>query len=383
MSLLQDGSAVTDDIDLFVYSEAIPQDAQERKRAEALHIPQKSYPQALGELLKDYKVIAVCGTHGKSSTTAMAGRLLLEAGLDPTIIVGTKMKELNGRNWRLGNSDLFVVEACEYRKSFHSYKPDITLFTNCDGDHFDFYPTLKEYHAAFLEFFRCMPENGAVITHGKDLACRSLAEQSEKEIIDADTFPLIPLQTPGVHMQQNAALVLALADVLGIPQAKAIKSLSGYAGSWRRQEIKGEEDGVLVIDDYAHHPVEIRATIDAIKSAYPKRRLVVVFQPHTHHRTRSLYKDFIGSFVKADLLVIPDIYVARADIEMEKVDIDAFVMDAGKASGIPSINGKSIAATETLLRSDILQSGDVLLCMGAGSIASLPDRMLEMLKTRR
>ena len=170
---------------------------------------------------------------------------------------------------------------------------------------------------------------------------------------------------------------------MGIPQAKAIKSLSGYAGSWRRQEIKGEEDGVLVIDDYAHHPVEIRATIDAIKSAYPKRRLVVVFQPHTHHRTRSLYKDFIGSFVKADLLVIPDIYVARADIEMEKVDIDAFVMDAGKASGIPSINGKSIAATETLLRSDILQSGDVLLCMGAGSIASLPDRMLEMLKTRR
>jgi len=376
--LSQDGSHVPEDLDLFVYSEAIPESSPERQRATALGIPQQSYFQALGELTGAFQVIAVCGTHGKSSTTAMAARVLMDAGLDPSVIVGTKARELENRNWRKGKNNLFVVEACEYRRSFHFLTPAIILLTNADGDHFDYYRSQQDYEQAFVDFVKRLPPDGLIITHGKDAVCASIAERGGRRTIDADTLPLPTLSTPGVHMQKNAQLVLALAEELKVAQEKTLASLAGYSGCWRRMEVRGEtKKGVTVIDDYGHHPVEIRATIAALLGAYPKRRLVVVFQPHTHDRTRKLYDAFTQAFTGAAVVIIPNIYDARPDRESGMVDIAAFVRDLKKGSQVQAFDGKSLSTTELLLREKVLKLHDVLLILGAGNVTELAGRMIE------
>ncbi|KKW38706.1 MAG: UDP-N-acetylmuramate-L-alanine ligase, partial [Candidatus Peribacteria bacterium GW2011_GWC2_54_8] len=231
--LEQDGSHLPKDLDLFVYSEAIPKDAPERKRASDLGVRQLSYFGALGELSKDFRVIAVCGTHGKSSTVAMAARVLMHAGLDPSVVVGTKLLELQGRNWHRGESDLFLLEACEYRRSFHFLSPDIVLMTNVDGDHFDAFSSVQEYQQAFREFLELLPAGGTVITHLGDADCAHTAEGLQRPVFDVDDLPLPTLQTPGRHMQENAQLVLGLADILHIGRGEALAALAGYRGCWR------------------------------------------------------------------------------------------------------------------------------------------------------
>ncbi len=377
VSLNQDGSALPEDLELFVYSEAIPPSAPERLRASELGVTQLSYPEALSRLTEAHTLIAACGTHGKSSTTAMAARLLMETGRDPTVVVGTKVKELDGKNWRRGGSSLFLIEACEYRKSFHFYRPQIVLMTNCDGDHYDYYKSKELYLEAFRDFIRFLPQSGTVITHMGDPDCARVAGESDRKILDADQFPLIDLATPGLHMQQNAQLVLALANLLDIPQEEAVEALKPFAGTWRRMEFKGTtENGVTVVDDYAHHPREIRATLKALRNRYPNRRIVCVFQPHTHNRTLSLYQDFLPCFADCDLLLIPNVYDARTDTETDLVDAGKLVKDIAAASQIPVRHTKSLKRTEELLRSEILEDGDVLLCMGAGDITELADAML-------
>lgn len=376
VSLNQDGSAVPADADLFVYSEAIPENAPERIKAKEYGIPQKSYPQALAELTRGKRVIAVCGTHGKSSTTAMAARLLLQSGLDPSIVVGTKMKELDGKNWHRGSSDLFLIEACEYRRSFLQYAPEIILLTTCDGDHFDYFKDQKDYDDAFVEFLQRLSLRGAFITHLSDFDCERVAYQSYRRCIDADDYPLIHLETPGLHMQQNAQLALALGEYLKLPSAASRQILSGYAGAWRRMEKRGLMNGdVPVYDDYGHHPREIRATLQGLRAQYPGRRLICVFQPHTHDRTLKLYDAFAESFAEADLVIIPNIYDARAHLERESVDVDQFVKDIAEKSKVETRNGGSLAETETMLRS-MVQADDVVICMGAGDITDLATRLI-------
>lgn len=374
--LQQDGSHVPADAELLVYSEAVPPDAPERRRAEELGIRQQSYFQALSDLCAGTNLIAVAGTHGKSSTTAMAARLLLEAKKDPTIVVGTKVPELQGRNWRRGSGNLFLVEACEYRRSFLSLAPRIILLTTCDGDHFDYYTSMEDYRAAFRAFIARLPGDGILITHMKDPECRMIAEESGRSVVDADAFALPVLATPGLHMQQNGQLVLGLASVLHIPEEEARRALAGYAGSWRRMEVKGTTaNGVTVIDDYGHHPREVDATLTAIKGAYPGRRIVCAFQPHTHNRVLALYGDFTAAFKSADLLVLTDVYNARSDTEKGKVDVEKFVKDIAEKSVVAVHRGGSLAETEKFLRSDILKNGDVLVCMGAGTVTTLAERM--------
>ena len=375
ISLNQDSSALPTDTDLFVYSEAVPADAPERVRAQKLGIRSISYFQALGELSEPYQVIAVCGTHGKSTTTAMLAKALIEAGLDPSVVVGTLTPDLAGRNWRRGASNFFLVEACEYRRSFHFLSPTIVVMTNVGGDHFDFFKTDAEYQNSYLEFLDRLPANGKVITHGKDPATRSLAEQSGREWINADSEPLLPLKVPGVHMQQNAQLALATAVLLGADRAAAEQSLRAFVGTWRRSELKGEYKGVPVIDDYAHHPDEIRATLLAFRQKYPTERLVCVFQPHTHDRTLKLYDQFVESFADADVVIIPNVYDARHDIETNLVDVPKFVSDIATRSNVEAIDGHSLADTESVLRTSMLREGDVLLCLGAGDITNLANSL--------
>lgn len=374
--LEQDGSRVTSDIDLFVYSEAIPEDAPERVKAKELGIGQRSYFHALGELSKDYDVIAVCGTHGKSTTTAMAAKVFVDAGKDPTVVVGTKSPDLGGKNWRKGGSDLFIVEACEYRNDFRFLYPDTVLLTTVDGDHFDAFGSIEEYREAFVEFFRRMPEGRPVIFHGSDGASAAVVERGGRRGIDADAIPLPRLGVPGEHMRQNARLVVALATRYGIAEEAALRSLEGFRGTWRRMEAKGtRKDGVTVIDDYAHHPAEIAASLQGIREGYPGRRIVVAFQPHTHDRTLKLYDEFLGAFKGADALVVPNVYAARSEVDAAQVDVPRFLADVAKGSGVEVVDGRGLAGTLEWLRK-ALKPGDVVVTMGAGDITSLASKLL-------
>lgn len=373
----QDGSQIPNGTDLFVYSEAIPESSPERRTAKERGISQKSYPEAVADLTRGKKLICVCGTHGKSSTTAMAARMLVACGLDPTVIVGTKMRELDGRNWRSGKGDIFLLEACEYHRSFLHYDPEITVMTTCDGDHFDYFSSIEDYRSAFREFLRRLPQSGTVITHCSDPDCRAVADTSDRKVFDADAIALPVLKTPGLHMQQNGQLTLGLAQVLEIPQEKAKKALSGYEGSWRRMEVRGSSrEGATVIDDYGHHPREIRATIEALRSAYPKRRFLCVFQPHTHDRTLKLYDDFLSAFRGVDLLLLSNVYDARAHLETGTVDMKKFSEDIARASSVSVKASGDLGQTEGMLR-ELLQQNDVLLCIGAGDITDLATAMVQ------
>lgn len=381
VSLQQNGNAVPRDAHLFVYTLALPPDHPELLRAGQLGIPRKTYFEALGDLTRESKkrLVAICGTHGKSSTTAMAAKVLIDAGFDPSVILGTKTKDLEGRNWRRGEGDYFLVEACEYRRSFLHLSPSIILLTNADGDHFDAFVDLAEYQRAFQEFIAKLPTDGILITHCADPGLQPLvrfAKTRSIRVVDTDAFISPTLKVPGQHMRENAKLVLAVAVELGLDRAKAEASLKNYAGSWRRMEVKGDiKQGITVIDDYGHHPEEVAATLAALRETYPERRLICVFQPHTHDRTLKLYDAFTNAFSDADVVVIPNIYDARPQADAAKVDVAKLVCDITQASKVEVRDGHSLEETASLLNR-ILHSRDVLVTMGAGDVWKIGDWLL-------
>lgn len=375
----QTAANITGTIDLLVYSEAVPASSPERSKATTLDILQYSYFEALGKLTANHWLIAVCGTHGKSSTTAMAAQVLTEAGLDPTVIVGTKVPFLQNHNWRQGGSNIALVEACEFARSFLHLRPNVVLLTNADGDHFDTYGSAEAYQQAFAEFLQLLPDDGIVITHLQDPICKQLAEASGKKIIDADMQPVSTLRVPGTHMQKNAQLVTALQEVLpALTNAQSQASLASHVGCWRRLEVKGTTStGSTVIDDYGHHPTEIRANLDALKKAYPNKRLVLVFQPHTHQRTLDLYDEFIHCFTLADVVLIPTIYDVRSKAGASTVNPEQFTHDIAIYSKVEARYTKSLPATQQLLEQTLLQPNDLVVCMGAGDITNLATALVQ------
>jgi UDP-N-acetylmuramate--alanine ligase len=378
VTLNQDGTEVPDDIDLFVHSAAIPEDHPERIKAKELGVKSLTYFEALGGFTKGYKLITVSGTHGKSSTTAMVADVLIAAGYDPTVVVGTKLGSLGGRNWRQGQSEWCVVEACEYKGSFFNLHPSIAIILNCDWDHVDAYPTPQSFHDAFITFLNNVPSDGMVISHGGDPECQMVVKAAGHTLIDADTQPLLTdMHVPGIHMQQNAQTALELAAKLGIDHDVAAKALREHKGIWRRMEEKGSySDDVLVIDDYGHHPLEIKLTLEALKKRHSGRRLVCVFQPHMHNRTLELYDDFLTSFTMCDVVLVPYVYDARHAVERDEVDVQKFVDDIAEKSNVECRWTKTLEDTETLLKDNILQPGDLLVCMGAGDVTDLAERMV-------
>jgi UDP-N-acetylmuramate--alanine ligase len=377
VAFVQDGTAIPHDIDVFVYSEAVPASSAERVRATALNVPQMSYFQALADISKDHFVIAVCGTHGKSSTTGMLAQVFTELGADPTVIVGTKLPYLQGKNWRKGNSGLCIVEACEYNRHFLHLRPNIIVLTNADGDHFDTYKDATEYEAAFIEFVRLLPVDGTIVTHGADEICARIAAHAPRSI-SVDSLPLPELTVPGVHMQQNAQLVMGVASVYRPwPTEDVVRVLRQYVGSWRRLENRGVTvHSVPVIDDYGHHPVEIAANIAALRTVYANKRLVLVFQPHTHRRTIDLYQAFTTCFAGVDVLYMPPIYEARKQHDTQMVNVQSFCQDIAAHSQVAVHSMESIQVIQKHLLTGGLQEGDVLVCMGAGDITTLATAMV-------
>ena len=386
--------------DFVIYSEAAPFENPERADARARGIPEMSYAEALGAISRDKRTIAVSGSNGKSTTTAMIGLILEAAGFDPTVIVGSKVSSFPLGNLRIGESDWLVVEADDYHAHLLQLRPEIIALTNIEEEHLDYFIDLEHIVRTFQSFIDSLPEDGTLIVNADDevsfddlnhhpntvtygieeqadlmaMAVRSqeseqsfqLALQGE-ETKDAGRFIL---KIPGKFNVSNALAAIAVARSLGIDDEIIRTTLAGFNGIWRRFENLGDFDGAVIISDYAHHPTAIRGTVAAAREFYPDRRLVLVYQPHQRHRTKALMHDFAAAFDGVDLLILSDIYDVAGREDPNANDITSAMLseaiEARPESPRPFLGG-DLRHTEDMLRSNV-EPGDVVIIMGAGTI---------------
>lgn len=360
--------------ELLLYSEAISRSENpEFLEAERRGIRTMSYFEALGEMSAKRKTIVVTGTHGKTTTTAMLGLALIGAGEDPTVIVGSRVPAFEHRNIHSGHSQWLVAEGCEYRRSFLSFKPFGVVMLNCELEHVDYYKSEDDYLAAFGELIAKIPEDGFLVYNSDDENCRKVSVlcKGKKIPVSAGDSKGIQLKIPGEFNRLNAAHALKAAEQVTNNSQALLSGLANFGGTARRMEVKGEKEGVLVMDDYGHHPTEVRATLGALKEKYPNRRLICVFQPHQYSRTHQLIGDFATAFGDADKVIIPNIFEAR-DSEEDKAKVSAKSL----AEKIPNaLDGENFEKTLEILKTEARNS-DLLLTMGAGDVYRIGEKFL-------
>lgn len=370
----QKAENITDDIDFVIYTEAMRKGHPEMLAAKEKGIKMVNYFEALGLVANEYYLIAVSGTHGKSTTTAMLIDIFEEAGLDPSAIVGS-LRSKTRSNYRRGKSKYMIVEACEYRRDFLHLEPDVLVITNIEHEHVDYYKDLPAVQAAFRELALKVPEGGAVVCETASAVLKPVIADLQATVVDYRQFfsPTLKLKLPGVHNRMNAAAASAAAAFEGIERAVIDKALENYAGIWRRFEYKGEASGASVYDDYAHHPTEIKAAIAGARERHPDKKLTVVFQSHTYTRTNELFKDFVNALSKADRVIMLPIYAAREENE-SGVSAEQLV-EAIKKEGTVAIHTDSFDKAVTLVKEHVSEN-DVVLVMGAGDITKVADMVV-------
>lgn len=342
-------AALPEGVNLVIYSEAIPKDNPELASAKMRGIKMMTYFEALGEVAESYRLVAIAGTHGKTTTTAMLALILINAGLDPTVLVGSKLKEFGNRNMRIGGGDIFLVEACEYRRNFKNLKPALLGILNIELDHVDYFESFEDYKSAFDE----------------------LADRSD-EVIWPDDYSEFDgdLAVPGWHNRSNAGMAAMIARRLGVDGGVINSTLAEFAGTWRRFEYRGEAGGALIYDDYAHHPTEIEATLDAAREKHPEARIIAVFQPHQYSRVVKFKDELAEAFGEADKVIIPNIYEAR-DTEEDKNAVNVQDLVDAIAEHHDDVSfGEGLENTAKILL-DELVIGDLVLVMGAGDVTHI------------
>lgn len=401
------------DAQLVVYTKDEERTNPEVLAAKKRGLAVKSYPEALGIALEGQDIIGVSGTHGKTTTTGMIASILMQAQQDPSVVVGSWYSFLGG-NSRLGQGRFAVVEADEYKRAFLNYKPTVALVTNVEADHLNYYKDLDDIHAAFDSFVEMVPAHGAVIVCADDLGAVKVAERFAERHrgcvlyyglgpradlrgeITTLTGPVtkftatyrgeelgeFSLRVPGEHNVKNALGAIAAAAYAGVPVAAVKKALAEFPGAWRRFEYKGEARGVTVIDDYAHHPTELEATLRAARARFGKRRLIAVFQPHFYGRLRDFFADFVKALQLADRVVVPPVYFVEGR-EREAPGVrerfnNRTLVDAVKRAGTQAVATdameQAVAAAVTGAR-----KGDVILTIGAGTVTELGPKILKAL----
>lgn len=364
--------------ELVLYSEAINKLSNpEYQAAIAKNLPTMSYFEALGELSKHKKTIVVTGTHGKTTTTAMLGEALIEAGEDPTVIVGSRVPAFNGRNLHVGKSEWLVAEACEYKRSFLSFEPFGMVLLNCELEHVDYYKDEADYVEAFKELARKIPKEGFLVYNAQDPNAQEVAKVCSGKALAVSGKMVKELAVPGEFNEWNASLAQKAALQVSDKKNLIAKSLQAFKGTARRMEIKGEKAGVIVIDDYAHHPTEIRSTLGALREKYPKQRLICVFQPHQYSRTHALLKEFKGAFSAADQVIVPDIFEARdSEEDKKKISAESFCR-ALSDSGTQALWTNGTENTVKWL-TDNTKSGDLVITMGAGDVYKIGEALISV-----
>ncbi len=370
--------------DLVVMTSAIPADNPELLASQALGIKTVRYSEALGNLTRQYKTIAIAGSHGKSSTTAMVASILIKAGMDPTVIIGTKM---DGWNFRAGKSEWLVIEADEYKGAFWNYRPYAAIVTNVDLVHVDFYKNLSAVKNSFLKFLNSVSPEGCMVLNGDNQNLVSIIPRIKKGNIiifsegDKKIIEKIKkvINVPGRHNVMNALAAWHLAKALGIKEGVIEKAIAGYKGVWRRIEYKGTTPkGIRVFDDYAHHPTEVRATLQALREKFPTRKIAVCFEPHQQRRLTSLYKEFVGAWNDADYVLLIDVYNPKGRDEVsETKNSKSLAKDINKLSPVKATHIGSEKNIKANIAKLPLSKNDVIVMMGAGSIADVTPSLLK------
>ncbi len=360
---------IASDIDLIVYTEAMSKDHPEMAAAKALGVPMMNYFEALGLVANQYYLIAIAGTHGKTTTTAMLIDVLEEAGLDPTAIVGS-LRSKTKSNYRAGKSKYFVVEACEYKRDFLYLEPDVLIITNVEAEHLDYYNDLADVQAAFRELAMKVRDGGAVVAETANPNLQPVLTGLSCEVIDYKKYfdLTLPLKVPGVHNRMNAAATLAAAAKVGISPEVAKTALSNFSGTWRRFEYKGELNGASVYDDYGHHPTEISATMAGARELYPDKKIITVFQPHLYSRTAELFDDFVSALAKSDRVILTHVYDAR-DTGKSGATGESLA-EAVKQQNPDTAYFENFDDIVTELRNTVTE-GEVVLVMGAGDVTKI------------
>ncbi|MFI3213343.1 MAG: UDP-N-acetylmuramate--L-alanine ligase [Eubacteriales bacterium] len=397
----QRASNLDDTIDLIVYTAAISTDNPEFIAMREKAIPSLTRAQLLGQIMKNYDFpIGISGTHGKTTTTSMISEILLQADTDPTLSIGGILKSIDG-NIRIGESQLFVTEACEYTNSFLSFFPQIALILNIEEDHMDFFKNIEEIRNSFHQFAKLLPTDGTLIINGEipdlsiftvDLPCHKVSygfddscdyyaseisydnEAKGSFVLHSPNFPpqIIHLGVPGKHNISNAMAAIALSDLLEIDRVIATNALLTFSGTNRRFEVKGNIGGITIIDDYAHHPTEIAATLHATRN-YPHNDVWCVFQPHTYTRTKAFLGDFATALSLADHIILADIYAAR---EKNTLGITSQTLQAEiEKSGKKCYYFPCFDEIENFILQNCI-NGDLLITMGAGDIVKVGESLL-------
>lgn len=399
----QRASNITDDIDVVVYTAAIHPDNPEFARAKELGIPMLTRAELLGQLMKNYDLpIAIAGTHGKTTTTSMVSHIFLAGDCDPTISVGGILPSIGG-NIRVGNSETFITEACEYTNSFLSFFPKISVILNMDADHLDFFKDIDDIRCSFRRFAELLPADGTLIINSdtpeyetvtKDLPCEVVCYSLEHEAdytaanIDFNDFGHpsfdcmlhgkcighFTLSVPGIHNVSNALASIAVGQKAGLPVSVIQKGLQEFTGTDRRFQFKGKLGDISIVDDYAHHPTEISATLASAEN-YPHKTLWCVFQPHTYTRTKALLPEFAQALSKADKVVLASIYAARETdtLGISSADLQQEIEKLGtECHYFPSFD-----EIENYLLSHC-GSGDLVITMGAGDVVKVGENLLGM-----
>lgn len=362
-------------VEAVIYSDAIPSDNKERASAKELNIPQFSYFEALGEISKGKFTITISGAHGKTTTTAMLGKLLTEAGKDPTVVVGSIIKDFNS-NFRAGDSDLFVVEGCEYMDHLLKLDTNILVITNIEHDHPDYFKDLAHVQHTFKRAIDQLPKDGIIVTNPSDINIAPILEGVTQTIIDYTKEDISGSNLTGFNeMNGKAAVAGARAYDSLLTDFELIDSLGSFQGAWRRFDYIGKaSSGADVYDDYAHHPTEVRKTLEIIKEL-SYQHVVVAFHPHLISRTKAFFSDFVDALSLADNIIIAPIYKARAEKEEEGVTSEALVQ-ALKEKGKDAEHLETFDEIAQALEKKTKES-DVIITMGAGDIYKVADMLVK------
>lgn len=392
---------ITDDIHAVVYTAAIHPDNPEFAEAVKKGIPMLDRAELLGQIMSHYKnSVAVAGTHGKTTTTSMLSHIFLQAKTDPTISVGGILKAIHG-NIRIGRSENFITEACEYTNSFLKFNPKIEVILNIEEDHLDFFKDINDIRNSFKAFAGKLPDDGTLIINGEidnideiteGLQCRVITYGLENhfeynarnitfnergagqfDLYRNDTFKEhIKLSVTGLHNVSNALSAIAASEALHLSMEDIKAGLKAFEGTDRRFEYKGDYHGITIIDDYAHHPTEITATLTAARN-YPHKNIWCVFQPHTYTRTKAFLHEFAESLSLADYVVLADIFAARETDpgDIHSTDIQKLI----EAKGVPAYYFSSFEEIEKFL-SEKCTHGDLLITMGAGDVVNIGEALL-------
>jgi len=361
------------DTQLLIYSDAVPESNVERVRAREMKIHEMSYFEALGEISKDARTIAIAGTHGKTTTTGMLAKILQGAKKEPTAIVGSVVRDFDS-NFLAGSPDLFVIEACEYRDHVLKLSPEILIVTNIELDHTDYFPDLEAVQETFRKAAARVGAHGAIVTNPNNPNIAPILEHVAARVVDytEESVPRLHLIGEFNRMNARAAKAAARATFPDISADQANEALASFRGSWRRFEYHGETpEGALVYDDYAHHPTAIRMTIEAAREKFPDKKIIIAFHPHLYSRTRSLLNDFAAALARADLAIVAPIYAAR-EAPDSSVSNHILALTAQKLGG-------NVVALDSFdeIRDKLLAEGEdsLIITMGAGDIYKVAEQI--------